>query len=374
MPSRRDIFAAAALAPLSLGASLGAAAPASAAAGAKPFDPRDYQAAVNGPLAEVLVLGSPHLSGAPEGFDPKVLEPLLARLDAFGPDVIAFENLSGEDIFLAQAYAATYPETAKYYGGRTLRLATLARLETGLDQPAGEAAARKAFAALPAHPTPAQRRELATLLLASGDTTSAVVQWWSLPAAERKAGDGITAELARLLDEYETRRNETHLIGARLAVRRGHPRVWPIDDHSGDDLMGAMSPELEALFQRPEYADKLASPAMARLASAAQRLRTPEETLETYRELNRPETCRLDADLQWKVMLTLPGAETGRRRVAEWEARNLRMAANIREAMSYRPAPCRVLAIVGSAHKAWIDAYLAQMTDVRIVDVMSVLK
>ena len=52
-----------------------------AAAQNRPFDPRDYQSQQVGEATQVLVIGTPHLSGAPDSFDPAVLEPLLARLD-----------------------------------------------------------------------------------------------------------------------------------------------------------------------------------------------------------------------------------------------------------------------------------------------------
>lgn len=53
---------------------------------------------MSGPRAQVLVLGSVHLSQLPEGtdFDPATLQPLLQRLAAYKPDVITIEALSGE--------------------------------------------------------------------------------------------------------------------------------------------------------------------------------------------------------------------------------------------------------------------------------------
>jgi hypothetical protein len=56
-----------------------------AAAQNRPFDPREYQRQVVGEPTQILVLGTMHLSGTPETFDPAVLEPLLDRLAAFDP-------------------------------------------------------------------------------------------------------------------------------------------------------------------------------------------------------------------------------------------------------------------------------------------------
>lgn len=358
----------------------GAGAPAAAAqetgapAGATRFDPREYQARVHGEKTRVLVLGSPHLSGAPADFDAAALEPLLARLEAFAPDVIAIENLSGESLHALRAYDGVYQSTADDYGRLAFVLAALARAGTGLDLPEAEAEARRLLADWPDAPTPAQRRRLAAVFAAAGDPNSALVQWWRLDPAERKAGDGVRQPLVDQLEAYAARRNESHLIGARLAARLGLERVYPVDDHAGDDAMLARIEPLTAWFSRPEFDALRDNPDFARLAGAAGRLTTPGQVMETYRDLNSAEAGRTDADLQWLIMLDRPSdGNIARARMAEWEARNLRQVAHIREASLEAPGG-RVLVIVGSAHKPWFDAYLGLMTDVEVVDADAVLR
>lgn len=337
------------------------------------FDPRDYQREVAGQRTEVLVIGTPHLSGAPAGFDPAVLEPLLARLQAFAPDVIAIENLSGESLTVARAYEGIYQDTAKDYGGRAFRLAAMARETTGLELPAAEAEARRVLAAWPEAPSPAERRRLAALLAAAGDPNSAVVQWWRLPPSERIAGDGVSAALAAALDEYDARRNESHLIGARLAVRLGRERLYPIDDQSAVDLVYARMDDFMAYFGSPEVKARVQDPAFQRLVTAVERTRTPDETLAMFRELNSDTAGQLDAQVQWKFLLDRPAPDVARRRLAEWETRNLRMVANIREAAAEAPGG-RVLVIVGAGHKPWFDAYLGMMSDMKVVDAAEILR
>ncbi|RYD93529.1 MAG: hypothetical protein EOP50_10990, partial [Sphingobacteriales bacterium] len=63
----------------------------------------------------------------------------------------------------------------------------------------------------------------------------------------------------------------------------------------------------------------------------------------------------------------------GRQYVGYWETRNLRMAGNIRDAMTPRPGS-RMLVVVGASHKGYLEAYLHQMHDVRVVDAGVVLK
>ena len=347
------------------------AAPTLPAAAAPAFDPTAWQARAKEKPTQVLVLGTPHLSGAPADFDPAVLEPLLQRLAAFKPDVIAIENLSGESLQSLREYSAIYPETARDYGGRFYRLATMGWAGTTLDMPAAEAEARKLLAAWPANPTPAQRRRLAAVFAASGDPHSALVQWWRLEPAERKAEDGITADLAAALNEYDKRRNESHMIGSRLAARLGLERVYPTDDHSGDDIVTERQAAIEAWMGRPENRERIKRPEFQAFIRATERLKTAEEAMALYRWINSNEMGALDAELQWGEM---PGGPVAaRQRLAEWEARNLRMVAHIREAAAAAPGG-RVLVIVGSAHKPWFDAYLSMMTDIKVVDAQSVLK
>lgn len=339
------------------------------------FDPRSYQDKVAGELTQVLVLGVPHLSGTPEDFDANVLEPLLERLEAYAPDLIAIENLSGESLHALQAYEALYPGMAEMFGSRFLKLAEQARSHVQIDTlPEAEVALRAALADLPEEPTPAQRRNVALLFLASGDPNSAVVQWWRLPESERKPGEELSEDLAQDLERFAESRNESRLIGARLASRRGLEQVYPMDDHSAVDKVIPIFETLsEALRSDPEVSERLDHPEYERLRTATDRLDSPEQALATIRELNKPDTGILDAYSQWLIMLDREIPQSaGRVRMATWEARNLRMAANIREVSSAVPGG-RILVVVGSAHKPWLDAYLGLMTDMHVVDANAAL-
>jgi len=352
------------------------ASPAASAPATPSFDPRSYQDKVAGTLTQVLVLGVPHLSGTPADFDAKVLEPLLERLDAYGPDLVAIENLSGESLHALQAYKAVYPDVAEMFGSRFLALASDARAHAGIATlPEAEAAVRAALAEAGADPTPAQRRRLALLFLASGDPNSAVVQWWRLPESGRKPGKDLPDALVEALERFAAGRNESRMIGARMAARCGLERVYPMDDQSAVDVIFPVFEALSAALQDdPEVATRLGNPEFVRLGSAVDRMDSPARALATLRDLNRPEAGVLDAYSQWLVMLDREFPQSsGRVRMAEWEARNLRMAANIREASAAVPGG-RVLVIVGSAHKPWLDAYLGLMTDMRVVDALAVLQ
>jgi hypothetical protein len=243
---------------------------------ARAFDPRDLQPLVYGERTKVLVLATPHLSNTPEGFDAAVLEPLLERLAAFKPDLIAIENLSGESIHALKAYEAIYPESASTYGGRLMKGAAMAEAELKLALPEAEAESRRMLNEWPDQPTAAQRRHLAALFTAAGDTHSALVQWWRLPEAERIPGDGVSADLAAYFAEYDVRKNESHQIAARLAARLGLERVYPTDDHHADDVRNFMEDDMMAFYEQANIQAIIADPANAPIIKAGERLTTPE--------------------------------------------------------------------------------------------------
>lgn len=360
---------------LFLAAALTLAAIAPASAQNRPFDPREYQGRHIGEATQILVIGTPHLSGTPDNFDPAVLEPLLQRLQAFRPDAIAIEALPGRTIDQMWTFRESYPGAAQSYGGRAMALAGVSRSLVGMDMAQANAEIRRVLADWPASPTPAQRRRLAALFVAAGEPASAIVQWWQLDQSERIADDNISRLLAEQLETYDTpaRKNEDQLIAARLAVRLGHERVYPTDDQT-DNVVPNFEANMTAFMEEPWFAALLADPGFTPLREAGQHLRTPDEALATYRFLNGSRAGRTDANGQWLNMINRASPdEVGRARVAAWETRNLRMAANIREVSALHPGG-RILVIVGSAHKPWFDAYLSMMSDVEVVDATRVLR
>lgn len=93
-----------------------------------------------------------------------------------------------------------------------------------------------------------------------------------------------------------------------------------------------------------------------------------------YRAYNTPSFAVLKYQSDFGAALADPSPEGyGRHYVAYWETRNLRMVANIREVLG-RQLGNRMLAIVGASHKGYYEAYLAQMRDVNLLDVMPLLE
>ncbi len=317
---------------------------------------------------EVLVLGSPHLSGLPASFRPEMVEPLLARLIRWKPTAVASESIAGLQCDAMRHQRERHAEEVEAYCFDP----SAAGRAAGLDVVAANASAEELLAAWPTAPTPAQRRRLALIFLAAGEPASAMVQWFRLPADERRAEDGLTQALVKDLQARLTTKSETELVAAQLAARSGLERVWSVDDQS---FVGAK-------IDDKAYGEAIArawdNPAAKAHKAESERLYAgiaqPDGLLTLYRALNAPKAADLVYRSDWGAALTEPSPQGyGRRYVAYWETRNLRMVANIREVLARAPGT-RMIAIVGASHKPYYEAYLNQMRDVTLVNVAPFLR
>jgi hypothetical protein len=330
------------------------------------FDTSKLKGPAHGTPNEVLVLGTPHLSQLPKSFDPAALRGLLDRLAQWHPQIIAIEASSGSHCAFMRQYPSRYKDAIESYCWDPAP----ARAATGLDVPAATAEAERLLAHWPAAPTPAQRRRLVALFLASGEPASALVQWLRLPDAERHAGDGLDASLVPLLTTQ--RHKEDVLLAAPLAAALGLERVVPMDDQAINipvDDEKAYGAAISKAWNNPATAKR------QQISTALEaKLGTSDDVLAMYRAYNASTQAKLIFDSDFGAALEEGSRQGfGRGYVGYWETRNLRMAANIREAIAAHPGS-RTLVIVGASHKWYLQHYLNQMHDVRIVDVVPLLR
>lgn len=323
-----------------------------------------------GPRSKVLVLGSEHLSTMPKDFNPESLEPLLARLAAFKPDIITIEGIPGESCAMMARYPTIYdPASVEPYCLKT----DAARAATGLDVPSAIAQVQKTLNDWPAQPTSTQRRHLAAPFMAANDDPSALTQWLQVPQADRHAGDGLNDALVKRLTSLTTKHNEDYLIAARLAARLGLQRVYPVDDHTGDNIQIPDSQE-KAFGTAIEHAWDTQRATRQPTQDKEEALKKAGDMLALYRYINLPEVLQTAINTDMGASLRDPSPQHyGQMYVAGWETRNLRMVANVRATFREKPG-ARVLCIVGATHKPWFDSLLGQMQGVDIVNVEKVLR
>ena len=337
------------------------------------FDPRQHKAEVAGAPAQVLVLGTTHLSGLPASTDPRIFQALVDRLARFRPQIITIEALSGETCDSLQRFQSVHgADTYSTYCWDTSAI----EKETGLTVPAAITEVDKTLAAWPATPTPAQRRHLAMLFLAANDRASATVQWLRLPDSERHVGDGLTQDMVAIILREGKPLNENYTIAAVLAAQLGLERVYAVDDHTADTALDNNSPEGIAYGNAIQAAWKSKPPPAVRDQQdrLEKNLHSGADVLALYRLMNAPQSQRdtIASDMGRAVSYA-KGQPYGRQYVAWWETRNLRIAANIRSTLQKDPS-ARVLSIIGATHKGYLDSYLDMMQDIRIVDAEQFLR
>ncbi|WP_439448525.1 DUF5694 domain-containing protein [Stenotrophomonas sp. ATs4] len=334
------------------------------------FHPDQLKGPPSGRPNEVLVLGSPHLSSLPKTFQPAMLEPLLKRLEAWKPTAIAIENLSGLQCDFMRRNPARYAESVSDYCVDPAP----AHAATGLDVPSANVEMERLLADWPKAPTAAERRRLAAVFLAAGESSSALVQWLRLPQEERRAADGLTPELVQFLDKRMARRNEAGLVAGVLAARLGLERLWAVDDHTADSPTPAAQQKAQAAAIRGAWDNAFVKARMAADERLEANLAQPDGLLAMYRAYNTPETAMVAYNSDFGATLVEPSPEGfGRNYVGYWETRNLRMVANMRDVLGQHPGT-RMLTIVGASHKGYYEAYLNLMHDVQLVSSDEVLR
>ena len=353
---------------LLLAAALAASAPVAITAEGDPVVVVDAAARERGDRSQVLVLGTWHLSALPKEFDLDRFDALLDRLEEWAPEAIAIENLSGSQCDYLKEYEHRYPGTWENYCPDP----SAARGATGLSASEADKEIVELLAETGKDRSAGERRRLAVLFLATGEPDSALVQWLRLPETERRADGALTPEFAEMLDKRIVRRNESSLIAAHLAARLGHERVYPVDDHTGDDASGPFDynvygPELREIWDNDASTRRgdIYKDWNARLDAGEL------SVIEWYRMMNTPEHSRLtmEGDFGAAAGARSPSG-TGRQYLAYWETRNLRMVANLRHVIG--PGR-RVLALVGASHKPYYERYLGMTSDVELVPVDAVL-
>jgi hypothetical protein len=337
------------------------------------FDPSALKGPTKGKQNEVIVLGTAHLAQLPATFQPASLDVLKERLLAWKPRIVAIESLSGTQCDMMRRYPQRYDGTIQKFC--TWDPAP-ARATTGLDVPGATVEMDRLLASWPVEPMPSQRRRLAATFLAGGEPVSALVQWLRLPQAERRVGDGLDATLVDALDKRNFGRGprgEDTLLAAPLAAALGLERVVSMDDHTFSDVppphQDGYQEALAAAWNNPANAERART--YKRLFA---RVSNAENVMSLYRAINDPAHAKtIHASDFGAVIEEASPQQFGRAYVASWETRNLRMASNIREAIGNHPGN-RTLVIVGVSHKWYLEAYLNQMHDVRIVSSDEVLR
>ncbi|MBP1773404.1 MAG: hypothetical protein H6P99_2567 [Holophagaceae bacterium] len=322
---------------------------------------------------QVMVLGTFHFREIKGRFKPSMVEPLLKKLEAFKPDVIAVERLPGSLVHELELRAKATPVHEEVLTGFAAVHLDLGHEAQGLLKrdmiQASKALASQAVAPqdLEARGPAAWARQ-ALLELAAYELPSALLSWSRVPAEDLEARSQVPAPLAIKLDAQLAQINEVQALAIPLARRLGHPGICGVDEF--EDLE-AIGPVMEALMASSKDSPLLATVGKSKVYQESSQRRDAAveagDLLPVFGHLNALAYSSQDVDAQWGVFLRTrfkDGSDRGR--LALWEDRNLKIAGRIRAITARHPGK-RVLVIYGAAHKPFLDAYLGTCSDLEIV-------
>lgn len=320
---------------------------------------------------QLLVLGTPHLRVLGDKLKASSLDSLLEVLQKYAPSVVGVESMS-PSMMARLELTGESPEMLKYYAHDNLLYGKLAQKALGVSRDKAENEAEQFIAQLqetekPPPPGAAARENLVLQFVAAYDLQSAALQWSYLPAETRDRTTVVPKQIADFLNGLLGKSDEAYQIAVPLACRLGLQKIMHIDDHLDDqdryqhrmsDLVNQIgTAKLKEVTDSPFYKDS-----QPQLESAAAK----GDLLPYYLFMNSQSYSTQDINLQWGIFLrtNLP-SKLDRTRLILWEARNLEIAAHIREVMALSPGK-RMIVIIGAAHKPFLDTYLRSMMDIRI--------
>jgi hypothetical protein len=323
---------------------------------------------------KIMILGTPHLNTIKGAFKQTALDSLLAALRTFDPGVIAIESLPPETIGRLEATGGNSSIIAEAFAERQLKYGHAMQPLLNTSWIEALAAADSLLHAPDSAETDNRSQQVA-YLLAGYDYYSALLQWSYLPTEVRDLTPSIPDSIRTALTEDLSSANEIPALAVPLAKSLGHQRLFSVDDHYDDLMLLPISDSLSAELERHPLFPGIANAKVYKQSDRLlERANAKGNLLPYYRYLNSPEYMSADMRTQWGFFLRthLPsGHDTYR--FTLWEIRNLLIASNILKIVPPVGAS-KVLVIIGAAHKPFLDEYLGQMPDVRVVQAAEVLR
>lgn len=317
---------------------------------------------------EVLVLGTTHLNQLAD-FEKESLAQVLYKLNQYKFDVIGIENMSTELLNdIVSRKDSTYSDLIKYYGSERLLLQdkfqeklniTYIQAQHKIDSIIGLSTIM-----------PKDRINLINYFLAAGDLASAALQYNYLEkGAQIIEEDFFEKETINVLKKRTKSLNEIYSIAVVLAAMSNHQKLEYIDNLQDESLLYQYFPEFIS-----EYMGKqtlFAHIPELRVFRAVDSLQKSgikyNDLLPLYQFLNSEEYQKADYDAQWKLWLSTDfESKADLSRYALWEMRNLQISANILKLSAFYPGK-RILIIIGSSHKFFIEKHLVQCPNIKLL-------
>ena len=321
---------------------------------------------------QIMILGTPHLRSLKDSFRSSQLDSLIAALAQYKPDLIGVESMSGSLIGELEKKGGPYQEVIEQFAKDTVENGHAAQKLLGISRDEAEKKAGLLWNDVTKANTMADlsraRLNLVLALVAAYDTNTALLQWSYLPEEQQAKNEVIPADITKYLNQQSRLPDEVEAVSIRLAHQLNLQRMESVDDYEYVDLFVPIQEQfVKELTASPLYAEVAKATLYTDSDKKYHQAADSGNLLPYYLYLNSEEYSAPDVQTQWGFFLRtqLPSGYD-RTQVALWEVRNLDIASHIRRATALHPGK-RMLVTIGAAHRPFLEGYLSQMMDVKIV-------
>lgn len=179
----------------------------------------------------------------------------------------------------------------------------------------------------------------------------------------------IDTTITKFMDDYIKSNNEINLIGVNLSKRLNINKLYPIDNLQDETILLHDFPEFINDYKnsKEKITELLDNPFFGKIDSIQSYCVNQGDLFDVYKFINSIEYMDADKKGQWDIWFkTNFKSKTDRSRYSLWEMRNLQITANIMRLVAANPEK-KILIIIGSSHKSFIENNLKQMSDIELL-------
>ena len=317
---------------------------------------------------KLLILGTAHLDQMKE-FEPVMLERLIYKLDSESFDAVCIENMPAELLYdIRSRNDSAFAQIISSFGGTRLLVADSVQKQLGISF----MDAQENVCDLSEKESLSDMDQLLMIeyFLAAADPVSATLHYSRLKDKTSTSKSKLSQKIFDDLNSNLDQANEIYSLALKLADHQNLNKVEYIDDFQDEALLLKHFPGFIQDFtdNQEAFKDIGTLPVFVNGDKILRQCIAKKDLLDHYLYLNSEEYMEQDFEAQWEIWLTtnFPSG-TDRARYYLWEMRNLQIAANIMKVCSFYPGK-KVIVIIGSAHKSFIEKYLRQVSDLEIIN------
>lgn len=319
-------------------------------------------------FTEILILGTPHLNSI-DGFKSSMLDQLISKLNAYNFNVIGVENMPGELLYdLAARDDPSYDNVLNSFGGYRLKMAN--SMQEKLDLNLLEANKELKIILNQDKFSLLDSIRLIELFIATTKIHSAVLYHKELISKQNKTYQkALSDSTLYKLSNFSESKNEINQIGVRLAKTEGVKQINYIDNFQDEALLLKHYPSFIEDYKnhKTQIDSMIDQELLLKIQKITSRGIKNSNLLSLYQYLNSEDYINRDYKSQWGIWLkTNFNSNSDLARFYFWEMRNLQITANILKLIALNPGK-KILIIIGSAHKGFIERYLAKIERLKIL-------